>query len=408
MAKNLYNNYVMKKNKAMSHFSFVCIQTIFRFVGYFFVGYRHKERYKIKKKEPIVVLCNHQTDIDPILVNFSFTRLLRPLATDNIFRKGIIGKVVRKFGAIPKKKGMVDMAATMEMMRVVNNNESLIIFPEGNRGYAEFQYFISIALAKLLKTMKKTVVIFNLHGGNGTRPRFKHKIRYGKFYGEIKKVLKYEDYKDMPNEELLALVKDNLKVYDSESGELYKSKIRAEYLERMFFVCPACNSTQTLYSKKELITCQKCGFEAEFTEDLHLKVRNSEVKFTKLLDWYNYQKMWVKAFSCTGNEPIFWDENVRLFSSEVDKKKRLLAKGKIVLDSKNLTIGDQVFDLANIEVASPVSGIKLCFTHKGNSYQVTGHDRFNPLKYMFMFNKLDTKIHQFNVDNYFTLEEEIS
>ena len=103
----------MKKNKAMSHFSFVCIQSIFRFVGYFFIGYRHKDRIKINKKEPIVVLCNHQTDIDPILVNFSFTRLLRPLATDNIFRKGLIGKVVRWFGSIPKRKGAVDLKATM-------------------------------------------------------------------------------------------------------------------------------------------------------------------------------------------------------------------------------------------------------------------------------------------------------
>ena len=398
----------MKKVKPMSQFSFVCIYTIFRFVGYFFVGYRHKDRYKIKKDEPIVVLCNHQTDIDPILVNFSFNRLLRPLATDNIFRKGIIGYTVRKFGSIPKRKGAVDLSATIEMLRVINNNESLILFPEGNRGYAEFQYYVSDALPKLLKKMKKTVVLFNLHGGNGTRPRFKHKIRYGKFYGVIKKELKYEDYKDMPDNELLAYIKENLKVYDSESGELYKSKIRAEYLERMFFLCPACNSTQSLYSKKELIKCTKCGFEAEFTEDLHLKVRNSGVKFTKLLDWYNYQKMWVKQFSCDGNEPIFWDENVKLFTSEVNQKKNKIAQGKMVLTRDTLTIGKKSFDLANIEIASPVSGIKLCFTHLGHAYQVTGHDRFNPLKYMFMFNKLDTKIKLKNPDKYFSLEEEIS
>ena len=78
----------------------------------------------------------------------------------------------------------------------------------------------------------------------------------------------------------------------------------------------------------------------------------------------------------------------------------------MVLTSEKLFIGDKVFELLNLEVASPVSGIKLCFTHNGKSYQVTGHPRFNPLKYMFMFNKLDTKLHQNNVDTYFTLEEE--
>ena len=176
----------------------------------------------------------------------------------------------------------------------------------------------------------------------------------------------------------------------------------------MFFVCPACNEAQSLYSKKELIKCQKCGFEAEFTEDLHLKVRNSDVKFTKLLEWYNYQKMWVKQFSGTENEPIFWDENVTLFTSEVDEKKCKIAKGKMILTPEKLSIGNLEFMITDIEIASPVSGIKLCFTYQGKAYQVTGHKRFNPLKYMFMFNKLDTKIHRNNVDNYFTLEEEIS
>ena len=320
----------------------------------------------------------------------------------------MIGNVVRKFGGIPKRKGTVDVKAMLEMFRVINNNESLILFPEGNRSYAEFQYYISDAICKMIKKMQKTVVLFNLHGGNGTRPRFRNKIRYGKFYGEIKKVLKYEDYKDIPNDELLTLIKDNLRVYDSESGNLYKSKRRAEYLERMFFVCPACNEAQSLYSKKELIKCQQCGFEAEFTEDLHLKVRNSDVKFTKLLEWYNYQKMWVKQFSGTENEPIFWDENVTLFTSEVDEKKCKIAKGKMILTPEKLSIGNLEFMITDIEIASPVSGIKLCFTYQGKAYQVTGHKRFNPLKYMFMFNKLDTKIHRNNVDNYFTLEEEIS
>ena len=83
-------------------------------------------------------------------------------------------------------------------------------------------------------------------------------------------------------------------------------------------------------------------------------------------------------------------------------------RGMSTLANEELTIGNLSFDLANIEIASPVSGIKLCFTHMGNAYQITGHDRFNPLKYMFMFNKLDTRIHQNNVDIYFTLEEEIS
>ena len=394
----------MKKTKTMSQFSFVCLETILRFVGYFFVGYRHKDKFKIKKDEPIVVLCNHQTDIDPFLVNFSFNRLLCPLATDNLFEKGLFGYLLKKFGAIPKKKGTADVKAAMKMLAAVRNKQSIILFPEGNRSYAEFQYPISDQLGKLLKTMKTTVVIFNLHGGTGTRPRFKHKNRHGKFYGNIKQVFKYDDYKDIPDHELTVMLKEKLRVFDSESGNFYKSKIRAEYLERMFFVCPSCNSTETLYSKREMIRCTKCGFEAEFTENLQLNVKDNKVNFTKLVDWYDYQKMWVKSFTAPQNDVIFSDENVQLFTCELYQKKKRIARGKMTLTSEKLTIGDAEFSLSDIEVASPVSGIKLCFTHQGHSYEVLGHDRFNPLKYMFMFNKLDTKMRLNNVDMYFALE----
>ena len=194
-------------------------------------------------------MSNHHTDIDSVLINISFNRLLRVVATDNIFKKGPFLFLLNKFGVIPKRKGKTDIAASYSMMKVLSSKQCLVLFPEGNRTYAEFQYYVSDAIIKLIKKGKPTLILFNLHGGNGTRPRFKHKVRHGKFYGTIKKVMKYEEYKDIPDDELLQIIMDNLKVYDSESGELYKSRTRAEYLERMFFVCPKCNSAQTLYSK---------------------------------------------------------------------------------------------------------------------------------------------------------------
>ena len=398
----------MKKKKAMSQFSFVWMEALIKFLNFFSVRYHHKGKYIIKKDEPIIVISNHQTDIDPVLVNLSFSRLLQPLATDNLFKKGFTHFWLTKFGAIPKKKGSIDIKSTILIMKAIKEKNSVIIFPEGNRTYAEFQYKMTDALPRLLKGLKTTVVLFNLHGGNGTRPRFAHRPRRGRFYGEIKKVLTYDEYKDMTNDELLQLIKDNIRVYDSESGQLFKSKKRAEYLERMLFVCPECQSSQTLYSKKELVICKKCGFKAEFTEDLRIKPLDSQIKFTKLLDWYNYQKMWVKQFDNAENDQIFIDENVTLFTCEVDEKRHKIARGKMVLTNDTLTIGKLSYDLANLEVASPVSGFKLCFTHKGKSYQITGHKKFNPLKYVLMFNKLDTALHRKNVDQYFTLTEEIS
>ena len=77
----------------------------------------------------------------------------------------------------------------------------------------------------------------------------------------------------------------------------------------------------------------------------------------------------------------------------------------MVLFNDVLKIGDLAFELKKIEVSSPVSGTKLLFTYDKASYEIKGDDRFNPLKYSLMFNKLDTLMHQNNIDSYFKLEE---
>ena len=395
----------MKKDKTMSQFTFVLVKQLLRFLAFFFVGYRHKDKYKIKKDEPVLVLSNHQTDIDSLLVNLSFNRLLCAVATDNLFKKDFFGWLLNKFGAIPKKKGSADLNATLLMLKAIRGNKSVVLFPEGNRAYAEFQYYITPDITRLIKGMKPTLVIFNLHGGTGTRPRFMRKRRLGKFYGEIKMVLKYDEYKDMPDDEFYKLIVDNLRVVDAESNELYKSPIRGEYLERMFFVCPNCQKTQTLYSKKEFITCKNCGFEAEYTEDLHLKTNNKLINYTKLVDWYNYQIKWCKEFVNPENKPIFIDQNVKLVTAEPNEKSHLVAKGEMILFNDVLKVADQSFELKNIEICSPVSGVRFCFTCNKKSYEINGDDRFNPLKYALVFNKLDTHMHLHCNDQYFKLEE---
>ena len=395
-----------KEVKTINYFTYLFLKTLVRSFVYFKLGYRIKNKYRIKKGESLVVLSNHQTDYDPILVHLSFSKLMRTVATDNIFRKGFLNWFITKLGGIPKRKGQSDLRSAMQMSRIIRDGGSLLIFPEGNRSYAEFQYYITDQIGKSLKNYKATIVLFNLHGGTGKYPRFAHKKRRGPFYGEIKKVLPYETYKDMSDEELTKTIKDNLKVYDSDSSALFKSSKRAEYLERMLFACPICNSHSTLFSKGKCIKCS-CGLEVEYKENLHLTSSNPNFKFDRLIDWYNFQKEWIKNLEVNDKE-IFFDNGVKLFNGEPHEKKRLLAKGHLSVNKDNLTIDKLSLPIKDIEIASPVSGRKLVFTHLGKAYVIKGNKRFNALKYMLLFNKLDTKMKNDKIDNYFTLEKEIS
>ena len=395
-----------KKQKPFKH------PLLFPFAKFFFglwaravLGYRKKSRFRIQKGERIVVLSNHQTDLDPLLVMLSFNKMLRTLATDNIFAGKKAAKWMTYLGAIPKRKGLADIKSTMEMLKYSTIGDSLLFFPEGNRCYADFQFYISDRIGKLLKSFKATLVFFNLHGGFGISPRMGSKRRKGKFYGEIKNILRYEDYKDLDDLELFRIVKDNLKVFDSESGELYKSKARAEYFERLFFVCPKCHSISTMYSKGNYIKCNHCDLEIEYTEDLHLK--SNDTNFTKLVEYYNFQKKFVKEHDFSKQDVIFEDSGVSLtLANPYQDKVKMEEESKLTLTNKELIFDHHKFPIKDILVASPVSGRKLVFTIGDNNYTVRGDKRFNAIKYVFLFNKLDTLMKEKNVDNYFSIKED--
>lgn len=365
-------------------------------------GFHIKDKYKAKKGEKVVLLCNHVTDYDPIATRMCVNRHLYTLSTDNIYSTRITRFWIPRLGGVPKRKGVSDFDSVKQMMYIASKGGSLCLFPEGNRSYAEFQFYIAPNFASLLYKLKSTILIYNIIGGFGSYPRFSKKRRKGPIYTKLRKVLKYEDYKDMGVEELNQIILTNLQYFDAEHENLYKSKAKAEYLEREFFICPKCGAISTLSSKGDYLTCSKCGLDVKYNENLTLSSDDSSFKFTRLVEWYDYQKKFVKEMNIHEGI-IFEDENVELAKVNPFELKVKLAKGKLTLTKDKLRVGDTEFGVKDILIASPMSGRKLLFTIDKDNYQIRGNIRFNALKYVLMFNKLDTRMKLEKVDNYYTL-----
>ena len=397
------------KNKRLNHpILFFFLKLIARPLAYFKWGYRYKSKYKIKKDEKVVIVSNHVTDFDPILIHLSLNKLVHCLATDNIFAGRLYAKLLSYIGVIPKRKGMVDLKSNMAMLQAINRGDSLLFFPEGNRSYADFQFNIADNIGRLFKTFKANIIIFNFYGGFGKFPRIGSKSRKGKFYGGIKRVIPYEEYKDMPDEELSKIVIDGVRVIDSESPAKYQSKKRAEYFERLFFVCPKCGHVSSIYSEGNYIKCHDCDLKVEYGEDLFLHSDDPSFKFKRMKEWYQYQRDFVKEHDFSQDDVIFKDENVRLsLSNPFQKRIDINRHSSMTLTNTELIFDNRKFDLKDIKIASPVSGRKLCFTIDDNNFVVRGGKRFNAIKYVFLFNKLDTKMRNEHVDSYFLLEGEL-
>lgn len=386
------------------HLHFAIIRPFFRLFAFFKYGFRAK-RYKIKKGENYFILSNHQSLLDPFFLSLSFNKAIYFVATDNLFNQRFVSSLLTYFFApISKKKAVADPVCIKNCLRIAKEGGNVGLFVEGNRAWADFQFYIDPSIAKLVRAMHIPLLIYNLHGGYGVDPRWNKKIRKGKFFGEVTKVLSIEEIDHLSNDELYQLIVSSLKVIDSESGELYKGRDRAEYLERELFICPKCRKMETLYSHKEKIICRNCQLEVEYQKDLHLFSIDPSFTFKRLVDWYEFQLSEIKNYKVVDpDQTILQDEPVQIFLSDPNVSRQLLSKGKLQLTAKALTCESLVIPMEDILSASPVGGFKLVLTTIDHSYLIKGHCRFNPLKYTLFFNVLPTKIKERGGDDYYGL-----
>lgn len=139
---------------------------------------------------------------------------------------------------------------------------------------------------------------------------------------------------------------------------------------------------------------------AEFGEDLMIHGIDG---INKLIDFWEYQKKAVREMAVVPGKVIFHDENVKLFDSKPFNEKTEICKGELSLTDSVLQCGNQSFDVNKITSASIVSGRNLVFQYNDNDYTLRGGKRFNPIKYIFAFHKLDTEMQRTGIDKYYDI-----
>lgn len=393
-----------KKSKKWTRFRHKILFGILRFlvrpILWIIYGFRTK-KYKLEKGKGYLILSNHQALLDPLFIALTFNKPIYFVATDNLFNQKFKSALLKYcFAPIAKRKATIDSTCLKNCFQVAKEKGTIGLFVEGNRSYADFQFYIDPSIAKLIKKLELPLILYNLKGGFGVNPRWGNKRRKGKFTGEVKKVISVEEIKELSNEQLYDIVCKELKVFDSELNLEYKSIKRAEYLERQFFVCPICNKTQTIYSKDSHVCCSNCGLKVEYTETLNLKCDNENFKFTKLVDWYKYQLDFIKNYEIN-DDIIFEDNDVEIYYSNVNKPRELITKGKLVLTKNYIKLEDYIINIKDVISASPIGGFKIIVTTNENNYIIKGHERFNPLKYALIFNILDCPIKEKGGDKYY-------
>ena len=337
-----------------------------------------------------LILCNHQTTMDPFFLSLSFKFPIYFFASDDIFNLKVSPLIRYLVAPVPKSKSLTDLQAVKDVFRIIKEKGAVGIFPEGNRTVSGGQWEMTEAIAKLAKAVKVPLVLYNLCGGYGTDPRWGHNIRKGKFQGYVRRILTPEGMKELSAEELFEVIKSELKVDDTLSGIRFKSRRKAEYIERALYICPACGAVSSFHSQKNAFRCEKCNLKAEYTEDLHIAPPVGEQKFSRIFEWYEYERREIVRRVLNGEK--VGDVGILFRESIKFKRKKKLAGDAVEIDKNNLYIIDgkqrQVYPLSEITALTMVGKKKFNFYYQGKILQVKGDKRFCAIKYVHVFDGL--------------------
>lgn len=381
-----------KKQKKWIRFRHRVVRNIAYLILYPYsrIKYRiHIEKFKGQKNTPYLILLNHQTPFDQFFVGMSFKGPIYYLATEDIFSNGWVSTLIKWLVApIPIKKQAGDVAAVKTCIRVAREGGTICIAPEGNRTYSGKTEYMSDAIAPLARKLKLPIALYRIEGGYGAEPRWSDVVRKGKMRSYVSRVIEPEEYQSMTDDELFEIIQDGLYVNEAVSDCEYHHKKRAEYLERAIYVCPYCGLSK-FYSHNNIIECQNCGREIEYTPDKRLKGIGFDFEFNFVNDWYEYQKDFVNSLDTNNyiSAPLFRD-TANISEVIIRKKKVLMRKNaEIALYGDRIVIDkgdkDQITFLFNdISVISVLGRNKLNIYYGDKTYQLKSDKRFNALKYV--------------------------
>lgn len=385
----------MKKKKWMRKRHQVVLwllRFVFRPLAFFIWGFRYKKLPDLKN--PHLIFCNHQTVWDQFLLGMMCSNKTYFVMTDDVFSVRFVGKLLQfLLNPIPFKKASTDFTILRTCRQVVSEGGSIAIFPEGNRTYSGKTEYIKPSTIKMMKFLKIPVAIAHIEGGYGIFPRWADKRRKGRFNGVVYKVYQYDEYKDIPDDELYNLICNDLMVNDTTSNQTYKSKRSAEYLERVIYNCPTCGFTHFV-SKKDILTCKTCNMTLKYNEKLEFVGVNKKAPFKNVNEWYTYQQEELFKMNL-----LDYDTDKVIFEEKVEFREIIPRKRRIVFDKeatlKMYSNRIEILYLGKLdtymfdEISS--SGVfgrnKMNFFIGNRVFQFLYDERFNAMKFVNLYYK---------------------
>lgn len=347
-------------------------------------------------KGPYLIVSNHSTDLDALFLALCFREPIYFVANDHIFRLGLISKIISYLSSpIPILKSASDIKTVRDIRTLVSEGGSIGLFPEGNRTYNGSTTYIPVATGKLAKLLKIPIVIYNLEGGYLSSPRWSGSDRRGELNCRFKRIVAYEDYKDMSPRQITDLIRRELQMEAPDQSAAcrvrYEGKNLAESLERLLYKCPACHSYASVITHGDDGNCSVCGLSFRFTEEGYLE--GHALPYKTVLGWDLWQRTDLNQNGPPKRQegqPFFEDQGEVLYEIIRAQKSIKIGEGTLALYNDRIIFKDRlglkIFLLSDIMNMVIYGRQNLQFTlFDGKTYVFKNQKPRSAIKYVYHY-----------------------
>ena len=336
---------------------------------------------------PYIVIANHTTDLDALMVSASFPRHMYFVASEHIFRSRVLGGLLKYFlDPIPKQKGGADVNTALQMIRKLKKGINIGLFAEGSKSFHGKPCPIVPATGSLIKASGASLVTYRLEGGYFTSPRWAHTFRRGRMRGYPVRVYTPEELNGMTvesvNAAIAADIGEDAYLRQAASPVAYRGRRLAEGLENALYMCPGCGEIGTLRGEGNLFLCG-CGQKVELDE----MGRLLGGPFAAVDEWGLWQKERLRERLESSDEAgLFHDADQEILQILPGHTTAPVARGTLYVDRHHIRLGSFALPFERVLGMEVLGRNTVVFSDdQGNHYQLRSKKERSGLKYLDAF-----------------------
>ncbi len=212
-----------------------------------------------------IIVANHVNLFDPPWIYSVLSRPVHFVATEELFRKTILGAALRSVGVFPIRKAAQDSQSVKNIIKLLRREEVLVgIYPEGNRSWDGTNSPIIPTIARVIRRMRVSVYSCRVEGGYLHFPRWSRKIRPIPIRLVFNKLYDGDSLPDS-DEKIITDIAAAIRIRDYQLT-LPEAKRRVSGLalgiNRILYRCPHCHSLESLRAVEQKSTnrveCRSC------------------------------------------------------------------------------------------------------------------------------------------------------